>query len=215
MNYQQIVSRINDLYPHGETSATILNHINSAQDELSAYFGKTLIDSTLVTVASQDEYAFPPYLSDVNEIKFVDVGNSATPVDRFDYTRYCFVELEDGRPSGTSFYQIYSSTGAKSLGLYPVPSTAGLPIRITFQKNLTNATSATLLTEPEFDSRYHDLLVYYGCYMVCSSGASPDTIQADSFFKKWEEGLEELWKFKMKKDIETPVKRRDNGMWYR
>jgi len=215
MTFQQIISRVYELYPHGETTATILNHINAGQDELSNYFGKTLIDESLVTVASQDNYAFPAYCEDADQIQFVDIGNSATPTDRFDYTRYCFHKLEDGRPSGTVYFQVYSSVGSRSLGISPVPNTDNLPIRITFSKKLTEATAGTLLNSPEFDSRYHDLLVYYACHMLCASGASPDSIQADAFMQKFEDGLSELWRTKMTKTINAPLKRNDNRHWHR
>lgn len=215
MNYQQIVSRINDMYPHGETTATVLNHINGAQDELSFFFGKMITDSSLVTVADQAEYAFPALLTDVSEIKRLEIGTSGTPVDNFDYTQYKFVEMDLGRPSGNSFYQIYSSVGAKSLGIYPIPQDAGFPIRITFRKKLTDATSSTMLSEPEFDSRYHDLLIYFACHMICSSGASPDSVQANSFLQKYNEGVDSLWRLKSEQAIVNPTKKRDNSFWYR
>lgn len=215
MTYQQIMTRIKELYPHGEQISTIIAHINAGQDDLAHYFGKTIVDSSLSTVVDQDEYAFPAGIEDVSQIKFLDIGNSATPVDRFDYVRYTYIEQEYGRPMGSSFYQVVDSSGDKTLGLYPVPSVASLPIRITYQKKLTEATASTLATEPEFDSRYHDLLVYYACHLICSSGASPDTIQADSFMQKYEEGLEELWRNKMEKTVAAPPKMRDNRTWYR
>lgn len=215
MTFQQIVNRIAELYPHGETVSTVINHINSAQDELSAYFGKTIMDSSVVTVTDQETYSFPSGLTDCSEIKLLEIGTSDTPADSFDYVQYRFHEIEKGRPYGNVFYQLYSSSGVKTFGIYPIPTEDDLPIRITYLKPLTEATISTLTSSPDFDSRYHDLLVYYSCYMICSSGASPDGVQADAFYQKYKDGLEELWKLKSQKIIDAPLKRRDNATWYR
>lgn len=215
MTFQQILQRVAELYPHGEQASTIINHINSGQDELSPYFGKIIMDSSVLTVADQETYSFPSGLTDCSEIKLLEIGTSDTPTDSFDYVQYCFHELEKGRPSGNVFYQMYDSSGNKTFGIYPVPETANYPIRITYLKQLTDATISTLTSSPDFDSRYHDLLVYYACYMICSSGASPDGVQADAFYQKFKDGLNELWKLKSNKLIDAPVKRRDNATWYR
>lgn len=215
MTFQQIVNRIAELYPHGETVSTIINHINAGQDELSPYFGKFVMDSSVVAVNSQEEYSFPSGVTDCSEIKLLEIGTSATPADSFDYIQYRFHEIEKGRPSGNVFYQLYDSSGNKSFGIYPIPTEDGLPIRITYTRPLTEATTSTLTSSPDFDNRYHDLLVYYACYMICSSGASPDGVQADAFYQKFEDGLGQLWKLKSNKIIEAPVKRRDNATWYR
>lgn len=215
MTFQQIVNRIAELYPHGETVSTIINHINSGQDELSPYFGKTIMDSSVLTVDGQETYSFPTGLTDCSEIKLLEIGTSATPADSFDYLQYKFHEIEKGRPSGNVFYQLYSSAGAKTFGIYPIPTEDDLPIRITYLKQLTEATASTLTTSPDFDNRYHDLLVYYACYMICSSGASPDGTQADAFYQKFTDGLGELWKIKSNKLIDAPLKHRDNSTWYR
>jgi len=215
MTFQQILQRVAELYPHGEQASTIINHINSAQDDLSAYFGKTIVDTSLSTTADTDEYAFPSGVSDCSEIKILEVGSSSTPTDRFDYTAYKFHEIESGRPSGNCYYQIYSSSGAKSIGIYPIPAETGIPIRITYNKSLDSASVSALTESPEFDERYHDLLVYYACYMICSSGASPDAVQANAFFQKYKDGVEELWRLKNNKEIRTPLKRKYNSTWDR
>lgn len=215
MTFNQIISRIYTMYPHGESQATIVSHINSGLDELSLYFGKVIVDESITTTADDDDYAFPAGLSDISEIMFLDIGNQATPSDRYDYTRYSYCNMESEKPNALNYFQIYSSTGAKSLGLFPIPATTGLPVRITYRRKLTEATTTTLSSEPEFDSRYHDLLVYYTCYLICSSGASPDALQSDSFYKKWEDGLAELWRHKMQTSIDAPIKRKDNLTWHR
>lgn len=215
MTFNQIISRIYNLYPHGESQATVVSHINAGMDELSLYFGKVIVDESKSTTDGVDTVTFPAGVEDISEIMFLDVGNKAVPSDRYDYTRYSYCDMEVEKPNTLNYFQVYSSTGAKSIGLFPIPSTTGLPIRITYRRKLTEATTTTLSSEPEFDSRYHDLLIYFACYMICSSGASPDAIQADAFYQKWEEGLAEIWRHKMQTSINAPKKRKDNFTWHR
>jgi hypothetical protein len=58
------------------------------------------------------------------------------------------------------------------------------------------------------------MLAIYAAYMICSSGASPDTVQANRFMQQYDNRLTELWKFSMEKDSVSMKKRRDNKHWH-
>lgn len=215
MTFNQILTRIDQLYPNGETITVKIDHVNNAQSELSSYFGKYITDESLVTVADQDSYTFPGSLTDVSEIKTLEIGARETPIDRYDYLNYDQSPADGDYPKMYSYHQIYGFDGGKKLCLYPTPLENDFPIRITYLKKLTECTMSTLSLEPEFDPRWHNLLVYYSCYLVCSSGASPDTVQADAFKVKFEEGIEDLWRYRMTQSIYDPMFKRDNKFWHR
>lgn len=214
MTIQQLLTLIDDLYRDNAVSDTSkIRFMNMALDELSPYFGLVVTDSTLVTVATQDYYTFPTGLSDITQIELLDVGNRATPTDRYDYTRYTPAYKEDDPVQYNSYRQEYSSAGVKTLILYPVPTVSGYPIRIRYHKKLAELSSTSLSTSPEFDERFHDMLATYACYMICSTGASPDVNQANRFMDQYNESLNMLWKLSMEQDIVYPRKRRDNKHW--
>lgn len=212
---QQLLNLINEMYPSSSavTDSVKISYMNMAQDSLSPHFGKIVTDSTLLTVAAQDSYTLPTGIEDVSEIETLDVGNQATPIDRYDYTRY-HVSPKDCDPiGGNAYFQEYTSTGVKKLVLYPCPSEANLPIRIRYHKKLTALSVTSLASSPDFDSRFHDMLALYACYMICSTGSSPDTIQADRFMQSYDDSLSQVWRLQMEQKSINPAKRRDNRHW--
>ena len=215
MTFQEIINKVNSLYPHGESQTTVIDHINNAQAELSNYIGKLITVNTITTVSGQDQYSYPTGINDVSEIKYLDISTTPTPQTRYDYIRYDYAPMDDTIPKTYSYTQVYDASGNKSFVIYPIPLEADKKIRITYRKKLANCTVSTLANEPEFDSRFHNLIVFYCCYMICSSGASPDTIQADSFKLKYEEGINDIWRLNMTQEIESPRTRKDNDFWRR
>lgn len=210
---QQLLTQIDNMYKSATSDTTLINYMNIAQDELSPYFGIIATDSTLITVIDQDYYILPTGIADITEIELLDVGNKAVPTDRYDYRRYVPAYKDDEPYVYNSYHQEYSSTGVKTLILYPIPQTAGLPIRIRYHKKLTALSALLLSASPEFDERWHDMLAVYACYMICSTGASPDFNQANRFMDQYNESLNALWKHSMEKDVIYPRKRRDNVQW--
>lgn len=210
---QQLLEIINAMYPNGESSTDKVLYMNMAQAELSPYFGIVVEDSTLSTVADQDSYSLPTGLSDVSQILSLGVGIEATPDTRYGYVKYDIITRDDYPQGSNVYFQTVSSTGVKKIVLQPTPNTSGFPIRIRYRKALTELSATSLTASPEFDSRFHYLLAYYACHMLCSIGASPDVVQANSFMQKWESGLQELWKLKLQEEVSSPTFRRDNPHW--
>lgn len=135
-------------------------------------------------------------------------------VDRYDVTEYMQAHINDAPYSGHIYYQIYSSAGVKSIVLYPAPSETGCNIRIRYRKALTDLSSTSLSSSPDFDSRFHDMLALYCCFMIASTGASPDTTQANRFAQQYAERVTELWKHKMMTEQVSLKRRRDNVQWH-
>ncbi len=215
MTAQQLIDLVDALYPNAETTANKISFMNIAIRSLSHYFGLVVEDDSLVTVADQDSYSFPTGLEDVEQIIALAVGNSDTPSSRYDYTKHSLSMRDDDPMRYNSFWQIIDSTGAKKLALYPAPTLDDLPIIIRFHKKLAELSSSSLSTAPEFDSRYHDMLAFYCIHMICSSGASPDTIQANAYMQKYDERLTEMWRLQMEKDQAQNLKGRANDQWYK
>lgn len=213
MTTAQLLAMIDTLYPNAESSNTKIAFMNMAQDELSQYFGTTVEDETLVTIADDDSYAFPTGLEDVSQIVALDIGSQATPTTRHDYNKYVQGNRDEIPVGSKCYFQLVSSTGAKSLGIYPVPQIAGLPIRIRFNKKLTALSVTDQSESPDFDSRFHDLLVWFACHMLATMGASPDALQADMFMQKFDDGLVELWKVKMIEAKKSKNTKNDNLQW--
>jgi len=212
---QQLIANVKRIYPTAESDSTIVAHFNLAQDELSPYFGTIVESETLTTTAGEDSYAFPTGLEDVSQIISLDIGFEATPATRHSYKKYYQGNRDELNVGCPVYFQLISSTGAKSLGLYPIPSTTGLPIRIRFRKKLTDLLITNQSASPDFDSRFHDLLVWFACHMLAASGSSPDTIQADMFMQKYTSTLEDLWRLKMTEEKKQQNRKRDNIQWRR
>lgn len=210
---QQLLSMIDLMYPNALSNTDKVLFMNMAQTELSPYFGVVVEDSSLLTVADQDTYAFPTGLTDVSQIISLGIGIKEVPESRFGYVKYDIITRDDYPEGSNVYFQIVNSTGVKKLVLQPKPNVADLPIRIRFRKALTDLSATALTSSPDFDARFHMLLAYYACHMICSIGASPDVLQANNFMQKWESGIADLWKFKLEQEVTSPTYRRDNPHW--
>lgn len=215
MNVQQLLNLTDSMYPNGEDNNTKIAYMNMAIDSLSAEFGRTAVDESVVTVAGQDEYTFPDGVEDINQIIGLGVGNSVTPDSRYEYTPYMLGYKEDNPLLYRTYFQIYDDEGDKTLGLYPAPTVSGLPIRIRYHRILAKLSPTSLTQVPEFDSRYHFILAVYACFKICSTGPSPDAIQANTFMQQYDDTLMEMWKNKMNADLEQRDRTAYDRTWRR
>lgn len=213
MTTQELINITKLMYPSAHTDAELVSFMNLAQNELSPYFGLIVEDNSLVTVADQDSYSFPTGLTDVAQILSLGVATKVTPDNRYGYVKYDIISRDDYPEGSCVYFQTVDSSGTKKLVLQPTPSVDDYPIRIRYRKALTELDSSTSSVSPDFDSRFHVILAYYAAHMVCSTGASPDTTQADAFMQKYQSTLEELWKFKLQEEISAPTFRTDNRHW--
>ena len=81
MTIAEIISLVQDLYPNANTDATIAGYFNLCQNELSPYFGLIAEDTTLTTIANDDEYDLPTGIDDIEQIESLDIYNSAPDTD--------------------------------------------------------------------------------------------------------------------------------------
>lgn len=213
---QQLINSVDRWYPQSANSASDTDKVaffNEAQDEISPYFGMIVENNTLTTVANQDYYAFPTGLTDISQIVALGIAHQATPEDRYDYDKYELVGRDD-YPLGTKVYfQSISAEGVRKLVIQPTPDETGLQIKIRYRKALTELVATSLSYVPDFDPRFHDLLVWYCCNALASRGASADYPQADMFMQRYESTLGEVKKLQMYQKVKTPTRYRFNKQW--
>jgi hypothetical protein len=210
-----LLSLVDSLYPNATSVEDKVRFMNIAQNELSPYFGFIAEDSTLKTVTDQDSYDLPEGIPDISYITSLAIGKSDTPTGRYDYRGYKLNKANDMPMSYEGYYQIYDSSGNRKLAIYPIPTEDDLPIVIRYRKQLTKLSAGNLNFTPEFDNRYHEMLAFYCCHMICSVGSSPDYYQADMFMAKYDSALAELWKTQMQENNGRKLKRRDNKQWHK
>lgn len=215
MNVGELLQRVDELYPNGEENETKVHYMNIAIDTLFPEFGITKVDESLYTQQGEDEYAFPVGIEDIEQVYDLSIGNRPIPSNRHDYIQYSFGYEDEAPMAGRIFFQVYDSSGNKKLGLNPIPAAAGFPIRIKYRKQFANLDHTDLTQVPEIRSEYHMLLVFYAAYSVASAGASPDSVQADSFMQRYDTLLLSMWQDKMVREAENPKRRKDNPTWRR
>lgn len=211
---QQLLAQIDALYPNSVDTTNKVLFMNIAQNELSMYFGLIAEDTTLTTTAGTDTLTFPTGINDISQIETLDINNNLVSLGRNDFTRYEVGYVDDTDYSGKVVYQIYTSAGVKSLVIYPAPTVTGLTIRIRYRKALTELSPIALTVSPDFDSRFHDMLALYACYMICSTGANPDYIQSNRFMDQYDARVIDLWKHKMETEKVSRKKHRDGKQWH-
>jgi hypothetical protein len=134
--------------------------------------------------------------------------------DRYDTNRYNIGYKDEKPMSARCIYQLYSSTGTKSLIIYPAPSVADLQVTIRYHAKLTELSITSLDASPDFDSDFHGMLVSYACWQICANGSSPDSVQANRFAAEYDQWLEQLWTKTYKEQMIAPRKRKDNRQWH-
>jgi hypothetical protein len=316
MTVQQLIALIDDMYGNAVSDTSKISYMNMAQNELSPYFGLIAIDSSLTSLADDDEYTLPTGIDDITQIEYLEIATQApqtativasadmkvgtytiaaqppaprqisvtvtatgtadtmgtvtiagtvggstdseaiTPVagstvygtkffsavttatgagwvidavegtadkitigvsaDRYDYTRY-YPYTKDFRTNrNNNFYsQNYSSAGVKTLILYPAPTLSNLVINIRYHKKLTDLSATSLTSSPVFDSRFHDMLALFACWMICSTQASPDSTQANRFLQSYKDRMDDYWKLKLEDEVVFPRANLDNKQWRR
>lgn len=211
----QLLADVDRMYPNAETVEDKVRYMNMAQDELAKYFANVHEDSSLVTVAGQDSYNYPQGIDDISDIVSVAIAQSVNPTSRYAYVQYNQTYAYDVPNRGLSYYQVVDNSGNKSLVLNPLPTLDGLEIVIRYKKKLTALNANDLTFVPEFNHRYHHLLSFFACHMICSIGANPDAIQANMFMSKYESLRRELWKEHNTVIKEQKKVRKDNPQWHR
>ena len=201
-------------FPSTVDILTRVGFINQALVALDEYFD--IYSSTqTTTVAGVDEYELPAAISDFSQIVSLGIAKQKPPDDRYDFLKYRQGKTFDYPKNGRTYYPSYNSHGDKMFVIYPVPQETGLMINIIYKTRFAMMDWASNDVEPQLDSRYHILLVYYACHMVASMGHGPDTLQADMFMQKWLDGIKSLQRDQLRERLKNPNRHRDNPHWHK
>jgi len=212
MTIQALLDLVDGMYPNAESDAIKVGYMNLAQEDISPYFGLVVEDDTTLTVDEQDAYEFPTGLTDVTDIISLGIGGSDDPDDRYDYTKYTLVKVNENPMVWNSFYQVIDSSGTKKFAVYPVPATDDYPIVIRFKKALTALSTTVFTGSPEFNSNYHSMLAYYCAYMLAFTTSDDD--KANGFMAMYDARLTDIWRKAMDDEIDNPTYNRDNDQWH-
>ena len=82
MTVQELLDLVNDMYPSATTDAVKVKYMNMGQNALSDQFGLVITNTSLLTVADNDEYALPTGIEDISQIETFDVSNSVPDLDK-------------------------------------------------------------------------------------------------------------------------------------
>jgi len=214
MTLFELLTEMARQYPTTVEVNTCVAFLNQAIVEMEKYFDNYAV-ANFTTTADVDEYSLPTGIEDVSQIVSIGISTKATPANRYDYTKYYPSQFKDYPQNGNSYFQLTDTDGDKKLIIYPIPHATGLTVNCTYRKHFVQLFYPTdAAVSPEFDSRYHILLVYYANHMIASMGHAPDTLQADMFMQKWLDGIKELVELKSRRDMMHPQKRKDNKQWH-
>lgn len=216
MTLNAILAEVDARYEVAATISTPTKvlFINEALGELSRDFGPVVEDVTTVTVEDQERYDYLDDMYDLSEIISLEVSNTTTPTSDSDYREYK-LGYASGQKQYYSFYDAFRTSGGKrQFGLYPIPDTDDYVIRIRYRKPIPSLSLSAPTEEPDFDSRYHHILIAY-CIAKCAASTSyPEPQIANHYIAEWQAGLDELYRhYGVQKAVNKP-KRRDNRQWH-
>jgi hypothetical protein len=77
----ELLTLVDSFYANSATDATTVSYFNMAQNEISPYFGLIAEDTTLYTVADNDNFTLPTGIADISQIDTFDIYNEATDTD--------------------------------------------------------------------------------------------------------------------------------------
>ena len=106
-----------------------------------------------------------------------------------------------------NWYVRLTDGGTRNIGLYPVPATAGYPIRIIYKKRPTLYSTASMSNSPEIEEDWQMLIVYGACARISGMGSSPDIDQSNNFRLEYNLLLREVMQARMERNRFYPITR--------
>lgn len=162
------------------------------------------------TVASQAIYSYSSDMK-IDMIKSLQVSNSTVIDGTETYTTYEFAGMDD-QLIGNQYYDAMGS-----LGIYPVPSTAGsgYNVKVWYESSPVQLSTNTLTTVPSINVEYQDILKFRAMKVIAQSGNAPDIELANNYQAEEDAIMKKIRmdynKRKYRKPNETY--RRSEGWW--
>lgn len=175
---QQLLTDVKTRLPYSTsvfTDGTVIGWMNDAQNEVWRHLASTELYE-FDTIASQAIYTMASDMR-IDMIKSLQVSDSTTIDGTEGYTTYKFAGMDDELTG--SYY--YDSLG--SLGIYPVPSTAGsgYNVKVWYEPSPVQLSTGTLTTVPSINTEYQDILKFRAMKVIAQSGNNPDVELANNY----------------------------------
>jgi hypothetical protein len=125
---------------------------------------------TFLTVDDTALYTLPDNIKVEN---IIDLAVASTTDDDTNYTPYAY---QADRPSYSKYSSYYRSDydGLNQIGLYPVPTTTGLSVKLLYRTKPEKIDGSNLLKIPDIDEDYHEMLILDVIMQIVLSGDNPD-----------------------------------------
>lgn len=147
--------------------------------------------STLTTVANTAEIALPADFMFMGMVQEDGTGNEPLQNISFSEYKYWYGDNASTSSTGTLFYIRYDD-GTGKIGIYPTPSANATDnYDIFYYRTPTELSAGTDV--PEFDARFHSLLVDYAAYRLWEREEYFD--EAERSFQKYARRLREMMQF--------------------
>lgn len=175
---QQLINDIKTRLPYSTSAFTdsfVIEKMNDFQNEIWRYMASTELYE-FDTVASQAIYSMASDMR-IDMIKSLQVSNSTTIDGTEGYNAYEFAGMDDEFTSN----HYYDALG--SLGIYPVPSTAGsgYNVKVWYEPSPVQLSTNTLSTVPSINAEYQDILKFRAMKVIAQSGNNPDVELANNY----------------------------------
>lgn len=210
MTAEQMIERLNGLSGFDLTDAEALDLINEGYRELCARSEWLRARSTsLVTVANQEDYTLP---TDLYRVLKVWVGTAPYyPTDEESVTLIRNNNLSYSAPLGSHLYWLeQDATGNDHIALYPIPTSAGDTITLSYVRRPTALTGTDeALTPREFDN---SILLY--AKAVHFESLEDDRQLANDYMSEFDNNVERLRRLRNSRAGRYPQRLRLAGIDY-
>lgn len=175
---QQLIDKIDYLYPNSFTDAQKVDVMNDVQREIFRELQKEDFYE-FTTIADQCFYTMPSNMS-IEHIIYVGISSDTTITDDSDFQEYTYAK-QDETLTGYKYFDGLDG----QIGIYPVPDTTGENARIRYYKRPGLMSTNSLTATPDLEEDWQKILVYGAISELASAGSSPDIDVANNFTIKY------------------------------
>lgn len=171
-----IIDLINEVYPNGLNSSTLLTIINRESKKLYPYLTNSTINTTNITTTSDSGYPLPSTDVHFDMLESVYVGDTTADSSTI-YQEYTYA------PSSNDLtgYKYYNAFG-NNVGLFPEPTTSDLPIVLKYREPPVLVTSTSdSSTFLNFNDDLTQVLMDNVLSRIAKSGRFPRVTLANNY----------------------------------
>jgi len=170
MTLLDIINEIDVRTPNTFDLLQKVKWIDLAQKKLYKFIGKKQTH-TLLTVDGQELYTLPDNIKVVNITELWIAYTTSSTSEYYEY------EYSGERPvyGADSVYYRSDYDGYNQVGIYPVPTTDDLKIKIIYLTIPETLDGSNMLKVPDVNEEFHEMLIADVIMTITMSGDNPDT----------------------------------------